>query len=44
MIQRGNESINIAATAGNFLYAAEFLKHLSLTEAWVEQPVQGSRG
>ncbi len=42
-IQRGNESINIAATAGKFLYAAEFLKHLSLTEAWVEQPAQGSR-
>jgi hypothetical protein len=43
-IQRGNESINIAATAGNFLYAAEFLKHLSLIEAWVDQPAQGSRG
>jgi hypothetical protein len=44
-IQRGHESINIAATAANFLYAAAFLKHLSLTEAWVEQlPAQGSRG
>lgn len=40
-IQRGNDSINIAATAGNFLYAAEFLRHLSLAEAWVEQTVQG---
>ncbi len=43
-IQRGNENINIAATAGNFLYTAEFLKHLSLTEAWVEQSEQGNRG
>jgi len=37
VIQRGDESINIAATACNFLYAAEFLKHLSMTEAWTEQ-------
>lgn len=37
VIQRGNESINITASSSNFLYAAEFLKHLSLTEAWTEQ-------
>ena len=37
IIQRGNESINIAATASNFLYAAEFLRHLSMTEAWTVQ-------
>lgn len=37
IIQRGNESINVTATANNFLYAAEFLKHLSLTQAWAEQ-------
>jgi hypothetical protein len=36
VIQRGEESINVSATAGHFLYAAEFLRHLSLTEAWVE--------
>ncbi|HEY6873600.1 MAG TPA: hypothetical protein VI298_12835 [Geobacteraceae bacterium] len=43
VIQRGDDSINVAATAGNFLYAAEFLRHLSLTEAWVEQPGPGNR-
>jgi len=43
VIQRGDESINVAATAGNFLYGAEILRHLSLTEAWVEQPGQGDR-
>jgi hypothetical protein len=36
-IQRGNESINIAASAGDFLYAGEYLRHLALSEAWVEQ-------
>lgn len=43
IIQRGNESINITASASNFLYAAEFLKHLSLMEAWTEQPSQAGR-
>lgn len=43
IIQRGDESINVAATANNFLYAAEFLKHLSLTEAWVEQAAPETR-
>jgi len=37
IIQRGNESINIPTTVCNFLYAAELLRHLSLTEAWAEQ-------
>lgn len=37
IIQRGDEGINVSATAGHFLYAAEFLRHLSLSEAWVEQ-------
>jgi hypothetical protein len=36
IIQRGDESINVSATEGHFLYAAEFLRHLSLCEAWVE--------
>ena len=39
-IQRGDESINVAAATSTFLYAAEFLKHLSMTEAWVAQAVQ----
>jgi hypothetical protein len=43
IIQRCSESINVAATVSSFLYAAEFLKHLSLTEAWAEQPAQGNR-
>jgi hypothetical protein len=43
IIQRGDESINVAATASNFLYAAEFLKHLSLTEAWLEQGASETR-
>lgn len=41
-IQRGEESVNVSATADHFLYAAEFLKHLSLVQAWVEMPVSGS--
>lgn len=43
IIQRGDDSINVSVTVGHFLYAAEFLKHLSLTEGWVEQPGQGKR-
>jgi hypothetical protein len=35
-IQRGEESINVPATEGHFLYAGELLRHLSLTQAWVE--------
>lgn len=42
-IQRGDGSINVAATASHFLYTAEFLRHLSLSEAWVEQPEHGNR-
>jgi hypothetical protein len=38
-VQRGNESINVAVSASDFLHAAEFLRHLSMTEAWVEQEV-----
>ena len=36
-IQRGEESINVAAPPGEFLFAAEFLKGLSLAQSWVEQ-------
>lgn len=35
-VQRGEESINVAAPLGQFLFAAEFLKHLSVTQSWVE--------
>ena len=36
-IQRGEESINVAAPLGEFLFAAEFLKKLSVSQSWVEQ-------
>ena len=36
-IQRGEESINVAAPLGEFLFAGEFLKGLSVTQSWVEQ-------
>jgi len=36
-IQRGEESINVAAHLGEFLFAAEFLKSLSVAQSWVEQ-------
>jgi len=39
-IQRGEESINVAASLGEFLFAAEFLKHLSVAQSWVDQGAQ----
>ena len=36
-IQRGEESINVAAPLGQFLFAAEFLRSLSVAQSWVEQ-------
>jgi hypothetical protein len=35
-VQRGAESINVPLSADHFLYVAEFLRHLSLVQAWVE--------
>ena len=35
-VQRGAESINVPLSADHFLYVAEFLRHLSLEQAWVE--------
>ncbi|GFE57855.1 hypothetical protein [Geobacter sp. AOG1] len=43
-IQRGDESVNVATTSNHLHYAAEFLKHLSLAQAWVEAPVQDNAG
>jgi len=37
-VQRGEEEINVPASADRFLHAAEFLRHLSLGQAWVEEP------
>ncbi len=36
-VQRGEEKINVPVSAERFLYAAEFLRHLSLAQAWVEE-------
>jgi hypothetical protein len=35
-VQRGEEQINVPVQLEQFLYAAEFLRHLSLQQAWVE--------
>jgi hypothetical protein len=34
-VQRGEERINVPVAGERFLYAGEFLKHLSLAQAWV---------
>jgi len=36
-IQRGDDTINVPIAHGQFLYAGEFLRRLSVTEAWMEQ-------
>jgi len=36
-VKRGEEQINVPAQLEQFLYAAEFLRHLSLQQAWVEE-------
>jgi len=36
-VQRGEEEINVPAAGDRFLHAAEFLRHLSLQQAWVEE-------
>lgn len=41
-VQRGEESINVAAPLGEFLFAAEFLKELSVAQAWVDQGAPGA--
>lgn len=37
-VQRGEEQINVPTQSDQFLFAAEFLRHLSLQQAWVEEP------
>lgn len=39
-VQRGEEQLNVPVHLERFLHAAEFLKHLSLQQAWVEEPVR----
>lgn len=37
-VRRGEEQVNVPVQSDHFLYAAEFLRHLSLQQAWVEEP------
>jgi len=37
-VHRGEEQINVPVQSDQFLFAAEFLRHLSLQQAWVEEP------
>lgn len=39
-VQRGEEHLNVPVHLDRFLYAAEFLRHLSLQQAWFEEPVR----
>jgi hypothetical protein len=36
-VQRGEEELNVPVSGDRFLHAAEFLRHLSLQQAWVEE-------
>jgi hypothetical protein len=36
-VQRGEEELNVPASIDRFLHAAEFLRHLSLQQAWIEE-------
>ncbi len=40
-VQRGEEKVNVPVGAERFLYAGEFLRHLSTAQAWVEEAPQG---
>ncbi len=37
-VQRDEEQINVPVQAEQFRYVSEFLRHLSLQQAWVEEP------
>jgi hypothetical protein len=43
-VQRGDEKINVPVSAERFLFAGEFLRHLALVQAWVEQNTQPATG
>ena len=43
-VQRGEELVNVPVQSEQFIYAAEFLRHLSLQEAWVEEAVLTAKG
>jgi hypothetical protein len=35
-VKRGEEEINVPVSGERFLFAGEFLRHLSLAQAWIE--------
>jgi len=37
-VQRGEEELNVPVNLDRFRHAAEFLRHLSLHQAWIEEP------
>jgi hypothetical protein len=37
-IQRDKDAVNVPADEGHFLFAAEFLRHLAVTQSWIELP------
>jgi hypothetical protein len=41
-VQRGEQQINVPVSEERFLYAAEFLRYLSLQQAWVEEKAPGA--
>jgi hypothetical protein len=41
-VQRGEEQLNVPVQPDQFLFAAEFLRHLSLQQAWVEEPARSA--
>ena len=40
-VQRGEEKINVPVSAERFLFAGEFLRHLAMTQSWVEEHAPG---
>jgi hypothetical protein len=36
-IQRADDTINVSASSSHFLYAGEFLRHLSIVSSWTER-------
>jgi len=42
-VQRNEEQLNVPVPSDQFLYAAEFLRHLSLRQAWVEEVTRSFR-
>lgn len=43
-VQRGEEQVNVPVQPEQFLYTAEFLRHLALQQAWVEAPELSTEG